>query len=385
MAEQRVMRSPVSMIVGAAVMLVVSTIVFLLIRDDDIERAVAPDLGSTTTTAPALAAEPEAPSRVAPAPVDGPFVEATLTENKLMLSGLVPSATLAGDYLRAAEVAYSPNVRSELIVDEQLPSVDWLVSGPEAIVLLPMITDGTIRISDGQVVVSGRAPTMEGVQQLENALGETTSLPVMVGEVTITELEPPALLLSADEDRVELAGRLPTEELRALLVEGATAAYGEGNVDDQVIVEPGVYPSLWMYNSGPLLGALSVFPAYELRIDGTAFSGFINGGVTFEPGSAEFSGAYAEVLDVGVGVLTRDRSLQLAIEGHTDSDGSDQTNLELSQQRADAVMAYFIANGIAPERLTAVGKGESEPVVPNDTDEGRARNRRIRYVLTSQG
>jgi outer membrane protein OmpA-like peptidoglycan-associated protein len=154
-------------------------------------------------------------------------------------------------------------------------------------------------------------------------------------------------------------------------------------VEDQIIVDPNVYPSLWMYSGGPLLQAMSTFPDYELRIDGTAFSGFINGGVTFESGSAIFSGNYSQVLDVGVSVLTRDPSLRLVIEGHTDDRGSDAGNLALSQLRAEAVRDYFIANGIDASRLTAIGVGEAEPVVPNDSEEGRARNRRIQYVLTT--
>jgi len=72
----------------------------------------------------------------------------------------------------------------------------------------------------------------------------------------------------------------------------------------------------------------------------------------------------------------------LVIEGHTDDRGSEASNLALSQARAEAVKDYFTANGIDASRLTAIGIGEAEPVVPNDK-EGRARNRRIQYILTT--
>jgi OOP family OmpA-OmpF porin len=81
--------------------------------------------------------------------------------------------------------------------------------------------------------------------------------------------------------------------------------------------------------------------------------------------------------------MVRDQSLQLVIEAHTDGDGDDDYNLELSQRRAEAVAAFFTDAGIDPERITAVGKGESEPIAPNDDEDGRARNRRIDVVLSA--
>lgn len=342
-----------------------------LIRDE-------PAVQEETTDTSLAVTEPESSL-----PPDGAYVQATLEDNNFVLKGVVPSPDLASDLLQAATVAYSPFVRSELMVDEQLDSADWLASSPQAIVLLPTITDGTILMADGEVIVSGRAPNQGGADRLEGALGEVTGLPVAIDQVEITNLEPPLYVIAAIDGRVALSGRIPTEEIRGLLVAGAAGAYGAENVEDNLVVDPAVYPSLWMYQGGPLLQAMSTFPEYELQIDGVAFSGFIRGGVTFEPGSAEFTPDYAQVLDVGVSVLTRDQSLQLIIEGHTDSTGPAEVNLELSQQRADAVMGYFVANGIAPSRLTAIGLGETTPVGPNDTADQQARNRRIEFKLNS--
>lgn len=321
-------------------------------------------------------------ARVQPAP-DGPYVRAALEAEDFVLSGAVPNDEVAAQLLQAAEVAYAPRLRSELTVDEGLESSDWLVSSPQAIVLLPMITDGTILLSNDGAVVSGTAPNAVWVDRLQGALGEVSGLPVVIGDMEITNLQPPLYVISALDGRVALSGVIPTEDIRRSLVEGAIGAYGEGNVDDQLVVDAGVFSSLWMYNGGPLLQAMSTFPEYKLQIDGVAFSGYIRGGVTFEVGSAVFTEGYARILDVGVSVLTRDQSLQLIIEGHTDSDGPDDVNLSLSQQRADAVLNYFIENGIDPTRLTAIGKGEAVPIVPNDTVEGRARNRRIEFVLST--
>jgi outer membrane protein OmpA-like peptidoglycan-associated protein len=70
------------------------------------------------------------------------------------------------------------------------------------------------------------------------------------------------------------------------------------------------------------------------------------------------------------------------VEGHTDSYGSDASNLNLSQERADAVKAYLLANmSMDPSRIEAIGYGESKPIANNETAEGRAKNRRIEIVI----
>lgn len=380
-------RSFVSVAATITVAVLIVAFVFLALVTRDQNSAAPPDPSSPDST---LASEVPAPptTLVEDEPVEvtafsGSYVQATLEDKDFVLAGVVPSADLAGELLKAAQVAYSPYVRSELMVDEQLERVDWLEASPQAIVLLPTITDGSMLIAESQVTVSGRAPSTAEVEQLERALVESTGLAVQVQDVSITNLEPPLFVMAALDGEIVLSGRMPTEEIRGLLEEAAIAAYGAGNVLNELEVDPGVYSSLWMYNGGPLLQAMSVFPEYEMTIEGTAFSGFIRGGVTFEPGSAEFTPDYAQVLDVGVSVLTRDQSLQLVIEGHTDSDGPADFNLELSQARADAVTAYFVENGIDPSRLTSIGLGENEPVVPNDSVEAMARNRRIEFVLST--
>ena len=70
----------------------------------------------------------------------------------------------------------------------------------------------------------------------------------------------------------------------------------------------------------------------------------------------------------------------LVIAGHTDSVGSDQRNLKLSQERAQAVRDYLVERGVAPDRLIAKGYGEAYPVASNDTEADRERNRRSEFI-----
>jgi hypothetical protein len=73
-------------------------------------------------------------------------------------------------------------------------------------------------------------------------------------------------------------------------------------------------------------------------------------------------------------------AMDIEVAGHTDSMGSDAYNMKLSQQRAGAVRNFLISKGVAADRLTAKGYGESQPVADNATREGRIQNRRVELV-----
>jgi len=87
------------------------------------------------------------------------------------------------------------------------------------------------------------------------------------------------------------------------------------------------------------------------------------------------------MLDQVVALLKQDQSLKLEVQGHTDNVGAAAANLKLSQDRAAAVKDYLVTTGgIAAARLTTAGFGDTKPVAPNTTDEGRAQNRRVELV-----
>jgi len=73
-------------------------------------------------------------------------------------------------------------------------------------------------------------------------------------------------------------------------------------------------------------------------------------------------------------------TVRFEVQGHTDSQGSDAVNDPLSQQRAEAVVKALEGLGVDGFNLRAVGKGSHEPVAPNTTDEGRAKNRRVEFI-----
>jgi outer membrane protein OmpA-like peptidoglycan-associated protein len=103
--------------------------------------------------------------------------------------------------------------------------------------------------------------------------------------------------------------------------------------------------------------------------------------ITFETGSSVITPEGIEVLQGAVEFLAANPGVRVAIEGHTDSQGSEAENQALSEARAESVKEYLVSQGIAADRLETAGFGESTPIADNATPEGRAENRRIEFRL----
>jgi len=80
-------------------------------------------------------------------------------------------------------------------------------------------------------------------------------------------------------------------------------------------------------------------------------------------------------------LMAQNPQITIDVQGHTDSDGSDATNLTLSQRRVDVIDAYLVAQGVDPARLTTAAFGETQPIADNATAEGRSQNRRVEFTI----
>jgi outer membrane protein OmpA-like peptidoglycan-associated protein len=103
--------------------------------------------------------------------------------------------------------------------------------------------------------------------------------------------------------------------------------------------------------------------------------------VLFDFGRSELKPGAKEKLAKISGILISHPGLTLEVDGHTDSVGSDEVNMKLSEQRADTVRAYLVSQGVAPDTISAHGFGKEQPVATNDTAAGRQLNRRVEIVV----
>jgi OOP family OmpA-OmpF porin len=109
-------------------------------------------------------------------------------------------------------------------------------------------------------------------------------------------------------------------------------------------------------------------------------------GIRFPSGRSSIDGSSAPLLRKVQQALQLFPGSAISVEGHTDANGSDSANLILSQDRADAVKHYVVANfGTDAEKISSIGYGEARPVATNETAEGRARNRRIDLIIHVDG
>ena len=105
--------------------------------------------------------------------------------------------------------------------------------------------------------------------------------------------------------------------------------------------------------------------------------------VLFGYDRSDLSASAQANLDKLTNVLQKYPDTDIEVIGHTDDKGTDQYNQALSERRASSVATYLRSKGISSSRVTTKGMGESDPKVSNDTDAGRAENRRVEFVITA--
>ncbi len=135
-----------------------------------------------------------------------------------------------------------------------------------------------------------------------------------------------------------------------------------------------------------ILGADNVFDFYtidarapsasdgDIRVDDT---------ILFETNSAVIAPEFEPLLNQAIALMSIRPDVEMRVVGHTDAVGRARDNQVLSEERAGAVVEYLVGRGIDRGRLEAVGRGERQPVGPNDTEAGRELNRRIQVFLTN--
>jgi OOP family OmpA-OmpF porin len=303
-----------------------------------------------------------------------------------------------------------------------------------ALLLLDQIwklKDGKITISDAKVSLAGMARELGGREAIAAAL---KNLPEGFS-VAANEIKAPPYIFQAYKDPVAvtltLTGYVPDNNVHAALVAAAGRKFFNEKVADNIKASLGA-PSGFANAVVPALGALSrlstgtlVVSDREVKLSGDAFydaaaaqiraglkdfpqgwqfkadisvkpasapvDGTVcqqlfsdllaKGKIRFESGRATIDPDSAGLLDRLIETALRCPSANIEIAGHTDADGEDGFNQALSEKRAQAVTDFLVKAGLPAERFTAMGYGSTQPVASNDTDEGKAQNRRIDFVV----
>ena len=304
-----------------------------------------------------------------------------------------------------------------------------------ALLLLDQIgklKDGKIAISDTTVSLSGMARDIGGREAITAAL---KNLPEGFS-IAANDIKAPPYIFQAYKDpvavTVTLTGYVPDNNVHAAIASAAARKFFSEKVVDNLKTSVGA-PSGFVSAAVPALGALSrlstgtlVVSDREVKLSGDAlfdaaaaqiraslgrdfpegwqvkadisvkpaaapvdptvcqqlFSDLLaKGKIRFEPGRGTIDLDSAGLLDRLIETALRCPAANIEIAGHTDADGEDGFNQMLSEKRAQAVADYLVKAGLPANRFTAMGYGSSQPVASNDTDEGKARNRRIEFLV----
>jgi outer membrane protein OmpA-like peptidoglycan-associated protein len=131
----------------------------------------------------------------------------------------------------------------------------------------------------------------------------------------------------------------------------------------------------------------TTLPGAEVRREGEGIQVILDeksgGGVKFPVNQSTITSLSAKSLNKLITVFKEFPDTNILVIGHTDSSGSDQLNLNLSKKRADSVISYLTSHGISSSRLKSQGLGEAQPKFSNDTESGKAQNRRVEFAITA--
>jgi OOP family OmpA-OmpF porin len=294
------------------------------------------------------------------------------------------------------------------------------------------LKDGKITLSDTSVKLAGMARDLGGREAIAAAL---KNLPQGYS-IADNAIKAPPYIFQANKDPVAVTvtftGYVPDNAVHAALVAAATRKFFDEKVLDQLKASVGA-PAGFANAATVALGALSrlstgslVMADREIRLSGDALYPaaadqiraslgtdlpqgwkvkadisvrpaatpvdasvcqqlfvelFGKGKIRFDTASSAIDRDSLGLLDRLAETALRCPSAEIEIAGHTDTAGDDGTNQTLSEKRAQAVVDYLVRAGLPAERLSAVGYGSSKPLASNDTEDGRAQNRRIEFVV----
>ena len=245
----------------------------------------------------------------------------------------------------------------------QLPPPDTAADGSQPTTTEAAASSTTTVIDDGEPII---------------ALPPTVTVTTEISPASVVSLEEqrlawnppqppdPAFRAAADNPvrwavyeggKVLLRGSVASTEIAAELEAKAAAVVGPENV----VVEYTIDPNAPTPDTAPL---------------------YVADYILFDSGSAEVHPRYFPLLDLGVVLLTSFPDMTMTVIGHTDSNGSEESNIALANERVESVKQYWRERGVPETQLVSVPLGEADPISPNYSEETRAFNRRVEVTIT---
>lgn len=325
-----------------------------------------------------------------------------------------------------------------------MPSLSWGEAVAMGIGAVADLGGGTVTFSDADVTLVAIPGTPVAtfdrvIGELSNALPDVFALEASLPQTgDVVEEGPPEFTATlSEEGRAQLRGRVPDDLMNTTVKNFAQAQFGRDAVIMGTRVAPDGLPEGWSIrvlagiealgrlNDGSVLvqpdlvtlrgntgnaatrdeisqllierlgqtaefdievtyvEALDPVAALPTPEECLAQIAVVTEGrkITFEPGSATPSAAALPIIADLAEILARCSEVPIRIAGYTDSQGRDEMNLDLSQDRADAILAALLARRVPVGRFEATGYGEANPIADNETEEGREANRRIEFSL----
>lgn len=382
----------------------------------------------------------------APRPVVSPFVTRfIIDENGAQFDSCVADTPAAERRIVAAATAAGIEGRVGCSVALGTPTTRWADAVVMSINAVEELGGGTVTISDVDITLVARAGSVEGnfdriAGELENNLPEVFALEAVLPAAPTPGNEGPPQFIAtlSPEGLVQLRGRVSDDLLNSTAENFARAKFGSADIsmatrvveglpnswpirvlagiealsklsNGSVVVEPNnviVRGNTGAQDAGgeitrlliDKLGSSSEFevsvtyveeldPIASLPTEEECLAGIMAvteaRKITFEPSSAMIAGAGAAILDDIAEILQRCSNLRIEIAGYTDSQGSEDGNQRLSQQRADAVLDGLRVRRVPVSNFRSIGYGEANPIADNETADGREANRRIEFTLTT--
>lgn len=301
-------------------------------------------------------------------PPVSPFTfSATIGEDGVSLSGFVPDETTKSALADQAQSLFGDAVTDETIIARGVPDEAWGDAVAAGLGQLAALSEGELVVEDTTLSLTGSLASEEEAAALESAL--IAGLPPSYAFQPNFDVPPPIIV----DEPAPITAAQDTQET------GAEAAVSALNLESSEDASPGgeADVSATTETEAAVLTPLGSPEECQAEFDGLLAQRTIQ----FASASAVISVDSYELLNELGDVAVRCSEAQIAIEGHTDSTGPLQSNIDLSLARAEAVMEYLVGLGIDRARLSAFGYGPTLPVSSNDTEEGRAQNRRIEFKV----